>query len=154
MFKFLPLSQKKYIYFCLCSSVMNLTLVQHAVDEPDLHRNSIISTNDCTCIPTACFWGSLKFHSLLKCTVAWGLFIWRAVPLGRLINLPCSLCLSQRSQPEGGAALPEWEGQSHAESPELFHLKSPPQSLLPGRAEFPMRECVVGQITRRGNYNQ
>lgn len=105
-------------------------------------NNIMHSANDCTCIPTAWFWGSLKFYSLLKCTVAWGLFIWRDVPLGCLINLPCSLCLSQRSQPEGGAALSQWEGRSHAESPELFHPESTPQGLLPGRAQSPMCACV------------
>lgn len=44
------------------------------------------------------------------------------------------LCVStQRSKPQGGAAVQQWERWPHAESPEFFYFKSTPASLLPGR---------------------
>lgn len=44
------------------------------------------------------------------------------------------LCSAQRPKPQGGAAVWDWQGGSHSQSPELFHFKSTHQSLLPGRA--------------------
>lgn len=106
-----------------------------------LDPSHVISANNCMWILTACYSGSLKFYSpsaeMHHCIKSShlerhgaGLFDQAAV------NSP--LCLfhvffSQRPEPQGGAAVRQWERWSHAESPELFYFKSTPQSLLPGR---------------------
>lgn len=56
--------------------------------------------------------------------------VWSSCSKFTAVSFPCS---SQRHQPQGGAAVRQRERWSHAESPELFHFKSTPQSLLPGR---------------------
>ncbi len=104
---------------------------------PDLSH--IISTNNCMWILTACFSGSLKFYSLCLNAPLHKRFssgetgcgaVWSSCSKFTAVSF---LCSSQRPQPQGGAAVWQRERWSHAESPELFHFKSTPQSLLPGR---------------------
>ena len=92
-------------------------------------------------ILTACFSGSLKFYSLsaqmhhcirtshLEKRGA-GLVDQAAAKTHSCLFF--FVCLSQRPEPQGGAAVRQRERRSHAESPELFYFKSTPQSLLPG----------------------
>lgn len=59
------------------------------------------------------------------------------------------LCVStQRSKPQGGAAVQQRERWPHAESPEFFYFKSTPASLLPGRGGWWWWERGVGDEGR------
>lgn len=83
--------------------------------------------------------------TLLKCSITTETFhVERCA--AELLNMPAAftlsfLCSAQRPKPQAGAAVWDWQGGSHSESPELFHFKSTHQSLLPGRGSSLEEVC-------------